>query len=176
MIKCTTIVFLLILLLGTKTHSSNGANILGIFGTHSPSHVIVHMAVMKTLADRGHNITVVTQMKPKLAAHENITVIVAPPTPERKKFMEEYMKQTFNDKPSIWTTMMKAVLQANVQLEGQMEFMVHPNFKELYENPQTKFDLVNIILIKLSFKYSLVNRIRFFIICSKILPVKMLGD
>nr|XP_017013998.2 LOW QUALITY PROTEIN: UDP-glucosyltransferase 2 [Drosophila takahashii] len=142
MIKYTSIGLLLVLLLSIKTQESNGANILGIFGTHSPSHVIVHMAVMKTLADRGHNITVVTQMKPKLAAHENITVIVAPPTPERKKFIDEYMKETFNDKPSIWTTMLKAVTQANVQLEGQREFMVHPDFKELYENPKTKFDLV----------------------------------
>ncbi|XP_016966261.1 UDP-glycosyltransferase UGT5 [Drosophila biarmipes] len=160
MIKYVGIAFLLILLLGAKTQSSDGANILGIFGTHSPSHVIVHMAVMKTLADRGHNITVVTQMKPKLAAHENITVIVAPPSPERKEFIEEYMKQTFNDKPSIWTTMMKAVLQANDQLEGQMEFTVHPSFKELYENPQTKFDLVILGPMANDFQLGIVAKLR----------------
>ncbi|XP_017056401.1 UDP-glucosyltransferase 2 [Drosophila ficusphila] len=142
MIKYSVIACLLVILLGTETQISNGANILGIFGTHSPSHVIVHMAVMKTLADRGHNITVVTQMKPKLAAHENITVIVAPPTPERQKFIKEYMAETSNDKTSIWKTFAKAVVQAGEQFEGQMEFMVHPSFKELYEIPQTKFDLV----------------------------------
>uniref|UniRef100_A0A6P4FG26 UDP-glucuronosyltransferase 2B15 isoform X1 n=2 Tax=Drosophila rhopaloa TaxID=1041015 RepID=A0A6P4FG26_DRORH len=142
MIKYTTTFLLLVLLLGTKTQCSKGANILGIFGTHSPSHVIVHMAVMKTLADRGHNITVVTQMKPKIAAHENITVILAPPTPERQKFIKEYMEEVSNEKPSFWETMAKVVVTSANQLEGQYEFMVHANFKQLYENPQTNFDLV----------------------------------
>lgn len=140
MTKFTTTLCLLVLLSGTI--GGQGANILGIFGTHSPSHVIVHMAVMKTLADQGHNITVVTQMKPKLAAHENITVVLAPPTPEREKYIKEYMAEASNEKPSLWKSMAKAVVQSGHQLEGQYEFMVHPTFKELYENPQTKFDLV----------------------------------
>ncbi|XP_017086572.2 UDP-glucosyltransferase 2 [Drosophila eugracilis] len=142
MLKYSTIACLLILLFGAKTPSSDGANILGIFGTHSPSHVIIHMAMMKTLADRGHNITVVTQMKPKLPPHENITVILAPPTPERERYIKEFMAEVSNEKPSFFETIMKTIINSAEQFEGQYEFTVHPNLKEIYENPQTKFDLM----------------------------------
>ncbi|KAH8279582.1 hypothetical protein KR018_003404 [Drosophila ironensis] len=138
----TTVALLLTVLVAFEAPTCDGANILGIFGSHSPSHVIVHMAVMKTLADRGHNITVVTQMKPKMKPHENITVILAPPTPEREQYLKEYMTESSTTKPSLWMTFAKAVLQAGDQLEAQYEFLVHPNFKEVYENPKTQFDLV----------------------------------
>ncbi|XP_016989371.2 UDP-glycosyltransferase UGT5 isoform X2 [Drosophila rhopaloa] len=118
------------------------------------------MAVMKTLADRGHNITVVTQMKPKLAAHENITVILAPPTPERQKFIKEYMEEVSNEKPSFWETMAKVVVTSANQLEGQYEFMVHPNFKQLYENPQTNFDLVFLGAMANDFQLGIAAKLR----------------
>lgn len=140
--KYTGIVLFFTILLSMEAPRCDGANILGIFGSHSPSHVIVHMAMMKTLADRGHNITVVTQMKPKLKAHENITVVLAPPTPEREQYIKDYMSKITTEKTSIWATLLKAIVQSGDQLEAQYEFAVHPNFREIYENPQTKFDLV----------------------------------
>ncbi|XP_033173274.1 UDP-glucuronosyltransferase 2B15 [Drosophila mauritiana] len=160
MIEYTKIGILIVFLLGTKTQCSDGANILGVFGTHSPSHVIVHMAVMKALADRGHNITVVTQMKPKMAAHENITVIIAPPTEERHKFIKEYMAEVSNEKPSFWETMVKAIVQSSNQLEGQYEFMMHPNFKEIYENPKTKFDLVFLGLMANNYQLGIAAKLK----------------
>ncbi|KAH8362651.1 hypothetical protein KR200_008370 [Drosophila serrata] len=160
MLKYCRVLCFLVLLLVTKTQPGEGANILGIFGTHSPSHVIVHMAVMKTLADRGHNITVVSLLKPKFAAHENITVILAPPTPEREKFIKEYMAEMSNEKPSLWKTMAKAVFQAGSQLEGQYEFIEHPNLKEIYENPQTKFDLVFLGAMGNDFQLGIAAKLR----------------
>lgn len=41
---------------------SDAANILGLFTSMSPSHVIVHMAVMKALIKQGHKVTVVTSV------------------------------------------------------------------------------------------------------------------
>ncbi|EDW55508.1 GM17208 [Drosophila sechellia] len=35
------------------------------------------------------------------------------------------------------------MITSSNQLEGQYEFMMHPNFKEIYENPKTKFDLAD---------------------------------
>ncbi|XP_043644918.1 UDP-glycosyltransferase UGT5 [Drosophila teissieri] len=142
MIEYSKIGFLIIFLLGTQTPSGDGANILGVFSTPSPSHVIVHMAVMKALADRGHNITMVTQMKPRLAPHENITVIIVPPTEERLKFMEEHLAEKSNAKLSFWQAFAKGIAQSSSQMDGHYEFMTHPNFKEIYENPKTKVDLV----------------------------------
>lgn len=160
MIEYTKIGFLIAFLLGTMTQSSGGANILGVFGTHSPSHVIVHMAVMKALADRGHNITVVTQMKPKLATHENITVIIAPPTEERHRYIKEYMAEVSNEKPSFWETMVKAIVQSSNQLEGQYEFMTHRNVKEIYENPKIKFDLVFLGLMANTYQLGIAAKLK----------------
>jgi hypothetical protein len=38
----------------------DGARILGIFPSASPSHHIVFQAIMKTLAARGHHVTVIS--------------------------------------------------------------------------------------------------------------------
>lgn len=51
-----------VLLLQSLSYVSS-ANILGMFLTHAPSHVIVHMGVVRALVERGHNVTVMTSMK-----------------------------------------------------------------------------------------------------------------
>ncbi|XP_055921454.1 UDP-glucosyltransferase 2-like [Eupeodes corollae] len=53
-----TVFILLIQLLKT----SEASNILGVFLTHSPSNVIHHMAVVRALVERGHNVTVITSI------------------------------------------------------------------------------------------------------------------
>ncbi|XP_055906895.1 UDP-glycosyltransferase UGT5-like [Eupeodes corollae] len=51
------------ILLILSTNDVISSNILGLFLTHSPSHVIVHMGVVRALVERGHNVTVVTSMR-----------------------------------------------------------------------------------------------------------------
>ncbi|KAH8263756.1 hypothetical protein KR044_013416, partial [Drosophila immigrans] len=119
-----------------------GANILGLFSTFSPSHLIVHMSMMKTLADQGHNLTIVTTLKPKLAPHENITFVQAPATEERLKGMNEYLEKSSKEKIHMVKAMYNSLTNAGAMLGMQYDFVVHPKVKALYENPQTKFDLL----------------------------------
>jgi len=51
-----------------------GANILGIFSHRGASHLIIEMSMAKVLAENGHNVTVVTRLKPHVS-HKNINVI-----------------------------------------------------------------------------------------------------
>lgn len=51
--------FLLVALLSTSAES---ANVLALFTSPSPSHVIVHMSIAKALAEQGHNVTVATSL------------------------------------------------------------------------------------------------------------------
>lgn len=44
----------------------NGANILGVFPNNGMSHWIVYEGVLKALAARGHNITVITSFPQKI--------------------------------------------------------------------------------------------------------------
>ncbi|XP_050522868.1 uncharacterized protein LOC126895255 [Daktulosphaira vitifoliae] len=61
MMFITTIIQILASLLGTI----NGANILGVFPVTSYSHWTVYESVMIALADRGHNVTVITSFPQK---------------------------------------------------------------------------------------------------------------
>lgn len=151
---------LLLLFLGVECPGIRAANILGVFGTHSPSHTIVNMAVMKALADRGHNITVVLAAKPKMKAHENITIILAPPTQKRIQDTREYVAKASKGKQSLWKTMVVTILKSDFQTEAQYEFLMHPNLRNLYEKPQTKFDLVVLGMLANDFQLGIAAKLR----------------
>ncbi|XP_070133110.1 UDP-glucosyltransferase 2-like [Drosophila bipectinata] len=150
---------LLLLFLGIECPTINAANILGVFGTHSPSHTIVNMAVMKALADQGHNITVVLAAPPKMKAHENITIILAPPTQKRIQDSKEHIANASKEKQSLWKTMMVTLLQSEFQIEAQYEFLMHPNLRNLYEKPQTKFDLVILGMLANGFQLGIAAKL-----------------
>ncbi|KAH8317683.1 hypothetical protein KR074_004581, partial [Drosophila pseudoananassae] len=150
---------LLLLFLGIECPTIKAANILGVFGTHSPSHTIVNMAVMKALADRGHNITVVLASPPKMKAHENITIILAPPNQNRIQHRKEHIENASKGKQSLWKTMVVTVLQSEFQIEAQFEFLMHPNLRNIYEKPQTKFDLVILSMLANSFQLGIAAKL-----------------
>jgi len=66
---------------------AHGANILGLFTSLSPSHLVIQMSMARILAERGHNVTVVTILKPP-SLHKDINHILVP--------MEEDILQAFN--------------------------------------------------------------------------------
>lgn len=150
---------LLLLLLGVECPGIRAANILGVFGAHSPSHTIVNMAVMKALADRGHNITVVLTAMPKMKAHENITIILAPRTPKRIQDIKDHVAKASQRKQSLWKSMVVTILQSEFQIEGQYEFLMHPNLRNLYEKPQTKFDLVILGMLANDFQLGIAAKL-----------------
>jgi len=121
---------------------SQGANILGLFPSLSPSHLIIQMSAAKVLAEKGHNVTVVTALKPVIT-HKNITLIEVPLTKEESQFMSDSigeMSKTDNSNMAVCL----------IRMMGQMEFMFRKNaetlmddrVKDLYLNKDNKFDLV----------------------------------
>ncbi|XP_055904466.1 UDP-glycosyltransferase UGT5-like [Eupeodes corollae] len=60
--KLQTIIFGSLLLLHYSMVRTEASNILGVFLSPSPSHVIVHMGIARALIDQGHNLTIITSM------------------------------------------------------------------------------------------------------------------
>lgn len=54
-----------IFLVLTIINSGHGAKILGVFLFHGKSHYVMHEALMKGLADRGHEVDVVNHWPQK---------------------------------------------------------------------------------------------------------------
>ncbi|TMW43526.1 hypothetical protein DOY81_011392, partial [Sarcophaga bullata] len=67
-----------------QANQIDAANILGLFTSHSPSHLIVHMSLVKALAEKGHNVTVVVSQVPKVK-HDKINMIIIPPTKQQEE-------------------------------------------------------------------------------------------
>ncbi|XP_034100343.1 UDP-glucosyltransferase 2 [Drosophila albomicans] len=129
--------FLFVLLLAVAP-AAYGANILGLFSSHSQSHLILHMSMMKALAEQGHNITVVSMMKPKVM-HKSIHLIVVPPSDEKEAIMENQMTEMANQKNSIYDTMIRLLNGMSAMVESQVDLITDPRFQRIYE---TKFDLM----------------------------------
>ena len=60
----------------------NGANILCLFTSQSPSHNIVHMGVAEALIVKGHNLTILSSLPIKTRKGITITNIVISPKEE----------------------------------------------------------------------------------------------
>ncbi|KAH8246346.1 hypothetical protein KR038_001224 [Drosophila bunnanda] len=130
-----------LLALQSMPQGSEGSNILGVFTSHSPSHFIVHMSIMKSLAEKGHNITVVSSMSPKVT-HKSIKHIVIPMSAEDEKILNEGMAGMVKEKPSIWTTMKSIFSSLSLLIDKQVDVLEDPRFQELYLNKGNKFDVV----------------------------------
>ncbi|XP_037732131.1 UDP-glucosyltransferase 2-like [Drosophila subpulchrella] len=135
-------ILLLAIAIAAFMGGSQGANILGLFPSLSPSHLIIQMSAAKVLAEQGHNVTVVTALKP-VVTHKNITLIQVPLTKEESQLMSDTigeMSKTDNSNMAV----------SLIRMMGQMEFMFRKNaetlmddrVKELYLNKGNKFDLV----------------------------------
>ncbi|XP_033166996.1 UDP-glucuronosyltransferase 2B14 [Drosophila mauritiana] len=120
----------------------HGANILGVFPSLSPSHLIIQMSTAKVLAERGHNVTVITVLKP-VVSHKNITVITVPMTKEESQQMSDTIgAMSKSDNSNMILSMLRMM--------GQMEFMFNKmagalkddRVRDLYLNKDNKFDLV----------------------------------
>ncbi|XP_041449688.1 UDP-glycosyltransferase UGT5 [Drosophila obscura] len=132
---------LALLALHSLPQSTEGSNILGVFTSHSPSHFIVHMSIMKSLAEKGHNITVVSSLPPKVT-HKSIKHIVIPLTAEEEKTIHGGMVDMVKQKPSIWVTMKSIFSSLSLLIHKQVETLEDKRFTDLYKNKENKFDVL----------------------------------
>ncbi|KAH8279581.1 hypothetical protein KR018_003401 [Drosophila ironensis] len=120
---------------------TQGANILGVFTSHIPSHLIVHMSLMKPLAQRGHNVTVLSSLPPK-ETHERIKHILVPLNAEEEQVLSEGMAGMVTKKQTIHSMITAASKTQSILMYKQVDVLEDPRFKELYLNEDNRFDVV----------------------------------
>lgn len=133
---------LLAIAIGAVMGSSQGANILGLFPSLSPSHLIIQMSAAKVLAENGHNVTVVTVLKP-VVNHKNITVIQVPLSKEEAQQMSDTIgAMSKNDNSNMALSLLRMSDQMDFMIRKNAETLMNDRVRDLYLNRGNKFDLV----------------------------------
>ncbi|KAH8352043.1 hypothetical protein KR084_001476 [Drosophila pseudotakahashii] len=118
------------------------ASILGLFPSLSPSHLIISMSAAKVLAERGHNVTVVTVLEPTIS-HKNIHLVQVPMTKEEIKQRSETIGAKQNNKSGNRIT---SILNMSGQMDSMLRKMADTfkdeRVRDLYLNKGNHFDLV----------------------------------
>ncbi|KAL7741079.1 hypothetical protein ACLKA6_018115 [Drosophila palustris] len=133
-----------------------GANILGLFSSHSQSHLILHMSMMKALAEEGHNVTVVSVMKPTVM-HKDIHLIVLPVSDEYEHAIQNQLKDMASKKSSIIDTLLRLLNGMDAMVESQVDLLTDQRFQRIYE---TKFDLMFMGYFLNDFQLGVANKLK----------------
>uniref|UniRef100_T1PIB5 UDP-glucoronosyl and UDP-glucosyl transferase n=1 Tax=Musca domestica TaxID=7370 RepID=T1PIB5_MUSDO len=97
------------------------------------------MSVVKVLAERGHNVTVVVTQKPKVT-HKDINVIVIPPKPDVEEKLNREVSGMALKKNSLINTVSNFFGSLSLLIDMQRDALQDARFTALYDNPQ--YDLV----------------------------------
>lgn len=146
MVGRTKSYFVIVLAFTLLIYGAQGANILGLFPSLSPSHLIISMSVAKILAEQGHNVTVVTVLEPitiTTITHKNINVVTVPMTKEEIKQRSETIgaKQK-NTSSNRLISILNMSGQMDSMLRKMADVLKDQRVKELYLNKDNHFDLV----------------------------------
>ncbi|KAM8717118.1 hypothetical protein ACLKA7_003913 [Drosophila subpalustris] len=133
-----------------------GANILGLFSSHSQSHLILHMSMIKALAEEGHNVTVVSVMKPTVM-HKDIHLIVLPVSDEYEHAIQNQLKDMASKKSSIIDTLLRLLNGMDAMIESQVDLLTDQRFQRIYE---TKFDLMFMGYFLNDFQLGVANKLK----------------
>ncbi|EDW76288.1 uncharacterized protein Dwil_GK14742 [Drosophila willistoni] len=156
---------------------SQCANILGIFTSVSPSHLIIQMSTIRVLAEKGHNVTVITTLKPTVT-HPNINLIQVPLTREEENILNEILAEmTRADNKNFVLNMISMFHQTGFIFDKLESVMFDQKIKNLYENTDNKFDLVLLGYFMNGYQLGLARKLKApVIIVETILPSVMLSD
>ncbi|KAH8383515.1 hypothetical protein KR009_009066 [Drosophila setifemur] len=134
-------IFLAVAVIGLFA-GTESSNILGLFPSLSPSHLIIQMSAAKVLAERGHNVTVVTVLKP-IVTHKNINLIQVPLSKEDAQQMSDTVgAMTKSDNSNLVLSMFRNAGQMGFMFQKMSDVLKDPKVQDLYLNRGNKFDLV----------------------------------
>ncbi|XP_030383802.1 UDP-glucuronosyltransferase [Scaptodrosophila lebanonensis] len=155
----------------------DAANILGLYSSPTFSHLIVHMSVVKALADAGHNLTVVTALSPEIEPHENITNVLIPPNPSTLKIYNEVLAEFVAEEFSMSSHIYKVLKSSQKLVDTHYEFAVHPKLKAIYDTPDTHFDLVILGYYFNDFQLGIAAKLNVPVIVDWVgVPIEMMDD
>ncbi|KAH8378400.1 hypothetical protein KR093_011156 [Drosophila rubida] len=139
---------------------TQAANILAIFSCPSPSHLIVEISMAKVLAENGHNVTVVTTLKPHVS-HDNMHIIQVDLTAEEKRAMKNTIANlTARDNTDIFGALFRMREQFAFMANKNRDVMKDPRVTDLYENKDNKFDLVMIGYFLNNFQIGIAHKLK----------------
>ncbi|XP_022233666.2 UDP-glycosyltransferase UGT5-like [Drosophila obscura] len=121
---------------------TQGANILGLFTSLSPSHLIIQMSAAKALAESGHNVTVVTVLK-SAVSHKDIRVIEVPLSEEASQYLNDLFAEIskYNNR-NMLVSMFRMFGRMGFMLQKMEDALKDPRVRDLYLNKDNRFDLV----------------------------------
>ncbi|EDW63508.1 UDP-glucosyltransferase 2 [Drosophila virilis] len=141
-------------------NGSQSANILAVFSCPVPSHLIVEISMAKVLAENGHNVTVITTLKPHVT-HENINLIYIPLTKEEQKTQDSGLSSMVErDNSNMMTAVFRMRKELSFIFNKNRELMKDPRIQDLYENKDNKFDLVMLGYFFNSFQLGIAQKLK----------------
>lgn len=172
---CATNRILLLAIVGVVFISgSQSANILGVFTSLSPSHLIVQMSMVKVLAENGHNVTVVTILKPPVT-HKGINVVQVPLSDEDQRMMSATIgKMVASDNSNMVVSMFRTMGQMKLMFEKMRDALLDQRVKNLYENKDNKFDLVVIGYFLNNYQLGIAHKLKVPVILAATMPPNQL--
>ncbi|KAH8273603.1 hypothetical protein KR018_003145, partial [Drosophila ironensis] len=154
----------------------HGANILALFASLSPSHLVIQMSMARILAESGHNVTVVTVLKPPFVP-KNITHIrVVLEEEDMQAFSNVFSSSAKTDKGNPFIHMLKSAGQMSDAFSRMGSVMEHQLVKDLYENKDNKFDLVIVGYFMNSFQLALAYKLQVPLVVAVSNPPAFLSD
>ncbi|KAH8355501.1 hypothetical protein KR084_000350, partial [Drosophila pseudotakahashii] len=155
---------------------AHAANILGLFASLSPSHLVIQMSMARILAESGHNVTVVTVLKPPLL-HKDITHILVPlEEDDLQAFSSVVAGLTKTDNSNAYASMFRSVRQMSEAFSKMGSVMKHHVVRNLYEHSDNRFDLVIVGYFMNSFQLALAHKLKVPLVVALSNPPSFLGD
>ncbi|XP_017096919.2 UDP-glycosyltransferase UGT5-like [Drosophila bipectinata] len=155
--------------------TTHGANIVGLFASLSPSHLVIQMSMARILAESGHNVTVVTALKPPFLP-KNITHIQVPLSEDEKQaFNSVFADSAKTDNTNPFLQMLQRVGKMSSAFSKTAKVMDHQLVKDLYENKDNKIDLVIVGYFMSSFHFTLAHRLKVPLVLALSNPPNFLG-
>ncbi|XP_062142551.1 UDP-glucosyltransferase 2-like [Drosophila sulfurigaster albostrigata] len=163
----TVLLALLSVLLISGTQSGN---ILGVFPSLSPSHLIVQLAMANVLAENGHNVTVITALKPPVT-YKNITVVQVPMSEEDHKQTSAIFAQfASQDNSNLLVTMYRSMGQMKFMMDKMRDVLKDQRVTDLYENKDNKFDLVMLGYFLNSYQLGIAHKFKAPVVIAASMP------
>lgn len=155
---------------------AQGSNILGLFTSLSPSHLVIQMSMARILAERGHNVTVVTALKPP-SMHKNITHILVPLSEaDRESFNSVVASMSKRDNKNAYLSMFRSAKKMGEAFAKMGVVMKHQVVRDLYEHPDNRFDLVIVGYFMNHFQLALAHKLKVPLVVAVSNPPTFIGD
>ncbi|EDV30656.1 uncharacterized protein Dana_GF14965 [Drosophila ananassae] len=133
------------------------------------------MSMARILAESGHNVTVVTALKPPFLP-KNITHIQVPLTEdELQAFNSVFAETAKTDNTNPFLQMLQRVGKMSSAFSKTARVMDHQLVKDLYENKDNKIDLVIVGYFMSSFHFTLAHKLKVPLVLALSNPPSFLG-